>query len=411
MEPSPRRQRRRYRGGRVVRRMPLLLLALLAGVVAADAAVTLHRAHSSGAPAVAAAPVTPVAGTPLDRPVPPLALIDEHGRRTSLAHFRGSYLVLAPSMTLCHETCPLTTEGLEQIRRAVAARGLARRVVVAEATVDPWRDTPARLRAFKRRTGTNLTMLTGTQAEIRRLWRFFGVEYRRVPQGRPPDIDWWTHRPERFDVTHSDGLFLIDPRGRWREYVGGMADVGGRLPARLRGLLDEEGRRNLRDPTAPWRAPDVLTDLWRMLGVPAAHAAAPRAVPVRGGPLLGGGAGALRALRGRPVVVNAWASWCDPCRAEFPILASVAAGYHGRVAFRGLDVSDDAGAARRFLAGHPLGYPSYRDDGGAIARSLAPLQGLPTTFFLDARGRVTYVHTGPYTSAAALRRDVERQAA
>lgn len=391
--------------------MPLVLLALVAGVVAADAAVTLQRAHEDGRPAVAAAPASPAAGTALDLAVPSLPLIDEHGRRTSLARFRGSWLVLAPSMTLCHETCPLTTEALEQIRRAVAARGLARRVVVAEATVDPWRDSPARLRAFKRLTGIDFTLLTGTPAEVRRLWRFFGVEYHRVPQGRPPDVDWWTHRPERFDVTHADGLFVIDPRGHWREYVSGMADIGGRLPARLRRLLNDEGRENLRDPHVPWRVPDVLTDLWRLMGVPAARADAPRAVAVGAGPLLGGGADALRALRGRPVVVNAWASWCNPCRAEFPILASVAAGYRGRVAFRGLDVSDSAGAARRFLAGHPLGYPSYSDDGGRLARSLAPLQGLPTTFFLDARGRVTYVHTGPYTSAAALRRDVERQAA
>ena len=126
-----------------------------------------------------------------------------------------------------------------------------------------------------------------------------------------------------------------------------------------------------------------------------------------GGPLLNGGAVALRGLRGRPAVVNAWASWCDPCRAEFPILASVAAEYGGRVAFRGLDVTDDAGAARRFLASHPLPYPSYGDHDGTLARSLAPLQKLPTTYFLDARGRVTYVHTGAYTSAAALRSDVE----
>jgi cytochrome c biogenesis protein CcmG/thiol:disulfide interchange protein DsbE len=393
----------------VLRRVPLVLLALVAGVVAADAAVTLHRADERGALVAAGAPL-PV-GTALDRPLPPLPLLDEHGRRTSLARLRGSYVVLAPTLTLCHETCPLTTAALEQIRSAVAARGLARRVAVVEASVDPWRDTPARLRAFKRRTGSDVPMLTGTRAQIRRLWRFFGVEYKRVPQGSPPDIDWWTHRPERFDVTHTDGLFLIDPRGHWRVLISGMPDVGGRLPARLGSLLNDEGRHNLRDPQMPWRVPDALADLWRLMGVPPAPAAAPPAVHVPPGELLGGGAAALRArlraLRGRPVVVNAWASWCDPCRAEFPLLAAVAAGYRGRVAFLGLDVSDGAGA-RAFLAGHHLGYPSIRDPRGDAVRSLAPLQGLPTTIFLDRRGRVVYVHTGPYTSAATLRDDVER---
>jgi cytochrome c biogenesis protein CcmG, thiol:disulfide interchange protein DsbE len=367
--------------------MPLVLLALVAAAVAADAAVTLKRAGERG-PAVAAAAPLPV-GTALDRPLPALPLIDEHGRRTSLAAFRGWNLVLAPWMTQCHETCPMTTAALEEIKRAMAGR----RVAVAEASVDPWRDTPARLRAYRRRTGTDLTLLTGTHAQLGRLWRFFGVYFRWVDG----------------DVQHSDGLFLIDPRGRWRVLIGGMPDVGGRLAPRLASPLDAEGRRNLRQPTDPWRPSGALADLRQLMGLPAPPSAAPAAVGVKAGPLLGGGAAALRALRGRPAVVNAWASWCPPCRAEFPLLASVAVAYRGRVAFAGLDVSDHAGPARRFLAAHPLGYASYADDSGALARSLAPLQGLPTTYFLDARGRVSYVHTGPYTSAADLRRDVARQ--
>jgi cytochrome c biogenesis protein CcmG/thiol:disulfide interchange protein DsbE len=367
--------------------MPLVLLALVAGAIAADAAITLHRARERG-PAVAAA-VSPAVGTTLDRPLPTLPLIDEHGRRTSLAAFRGSYLVLAPWMTQCRETCPMTTAALEEIKRPMAGR----RVAVVEVSVDPWRDTPARLRAYRRRTGTDLTLLTGTHAQLRRLWRFFGVGFRWVDG----------------DVQHSDGLFLIDPRGHWRVLIGGMPDVGGKLPPRLASLLDAEGRHNLREPTDPWRPSGALADLRQLMGLPAPSSAAPPAVDVKAGPLLNGGPASLRALRGRPAVVNAWASWCPPCRAEFPLLASAAAAYRGRVAFAGLDVSDHAGPARRFLASHPLGYPSYADDSGAIARSLAPLQGLPTTYFLDAGGRVRYVHTGPYTSAADLRRDVARQ--
>jgi cytochrome oxidase Cu insertion factor (SCO1/SenC/PrrC family) len=299
--------------------------------------------------------------------------------------------VLAPFMTQCRETCPMTTAALDQIRSAMAGR----RVAVVEASVDPWRDTPAALRAYRRRTGTGVTLLTGTHAQLRRLWRFFGVGFRRLDG----------------DVQHSDGVFLIDRRGHQRVAVIGTADVGGRLPARLRALLDAQGRQNLRDPQQPWRAADVIADLRRLMGLPAVAAAAPPApVHAAGAPLLPGvGADALRArLRGRPAVVNAWASWCDPCRAEFPVMAAVAAAYRDRVTFAGLDVSDKPAAARSFLAQHPLGYPSYRDDSGGLARSLATLQGLPTTYFLDARGRVTYVHTGPYTSVADLRRDVER---
>jgi cytochrome c biogenesis protein CcmG/thiol:disulfide interchange protein DsbE len=373
----------------VVRRLPLVLLALFAGVVVVEAAIALHRgSQPAGAPAAEARPLP--AGTELDRPLPPLALIDAQGRSTSLARLRGSYVVLAPFMTQCHETCPMTTAALDQIRAATGGR----RVAVVEASVDPWRDTPAALRAYRRRTGTEVTLLTGTHAQLRRLWRFFGVGFRWVDG----------------DVQHTDGVFLIDPRGHLRVVVVGTADVGGRLPARLRSLLDAQGRQNLRDPQQPWRAADVTADLRRLMGLPAPVVAAAPPVHVAGGPLLGGvGADALRArLRGHPAVVNAWASWCDPCRAEFPVMAAVAAAYGNRVAFAGLDVSDKPAAARGFLRRHPLGYPSYRDDSGGLARSLAPLQGLPTTYFLDARGRVTYVHTGPYTSVADLRRDVQR---
>jgi protein SCO1/2 len=131
----------------------------------------------------------------LDKRLGRLGLIDERGRPTSLAAFHGRYLVLAPSLTLCHEVCPLTTAALVRLRRSLRAEGLGRRVVVAQATVDPWRDSPARIRAFKRRTGVDVRFLTGTRAQIRRLWGALGVEYHRVAQPDPPDRDWLTSRP------------------------------------------------------------------------------------------------------------------------------------------------------------------------------------------------------------------------
>jgi hypothetical protein len=61
-------------------------------------------------------------------------------------------------------------------------------------------------------------------------------------------------------------------------------------------------------------------------------------------------------------------------------------------------VSDADGRARAFLAGQPVGYPSYSDVDGAVARSLGAPQGLPVTLFLDANGRVFHVHAGAYAS-------------
>jgi protein SCO1/2 len=381
--------------------VPLAIaLAALAVIEVCVAALTSHRLR----------PAASVSSGPgLDKPLADVALLDEHGARTSLAAFRGRYLVLAPSLTLCHEVCPLTTGALMRVQAALRAQGVGDRVVVAEATVDPWRDSPARVRAFKRLTGTDIRFLTGTEAGIHQLWKQLGVAYSRVPQGDPPDVDWWTHKPERFDVTHTDGVFVIDPRGHLRLALPGMPDVGGRLPARLTSLLNDAGRANLRHPNAPWTVDELVNRVLGLLGrapVPDVHAPP--------GKLLGGGAAAvhrkLQSLRGRPVVINEWASWCPPCREELPLFAAAAARHGSRVSFLGLNVNDSAGSARRFLAAHPVGYPSYSDDGGRIAGSLGRFVGLPTTVFLDASGRVVFTHMGQYADAAALERDLERYA-
>ncbi len=227
-------------------------------------AVSVLGAHGESTDSRAAGSLA--VGTALQpRPVPPLGLIDEHGRPTSLAAFRGKWVVFAPSMTLCHEVCPITTGAFMQLTAQLRHAGLGNRVLVAEVTVDPWRDTPTRLRAYRRLTGADFTLLTGTQAEIRRLWKFFGVYYERVPQGNPPDIDWLTHKPETFDVQHTDGLFILDPAGRERMADEGMAGVDGRLSAALRRLLDREGLENLAHPQAPWTAGQVFDDVGELM--------------------------------------------------------------------------------------------------------------------------------------------------
>lgn len=117
----------------------------------------------------------------------------------------------------------------------------------------------------------------------------------------------------------------------------------------------------------------------------------------------------LRQLRGYPVVINKWASWCGPCRAELPVLGRVAVSSGRRVAFLGLNAEDpNRGGARRLLATFPQSYPSYRDPKGRQAERLGMGTVFPTTIFIDRTGKVAYLHQGPYDTEDALRADLAR---
>ncbi len=117
----------------------------------------------------------------------------------------------------------------------------------------------------------------------------------------------------------------------------------------------------------------------------------------------------IKALRGYPIVINAWASWCTPCRSEFGLFAAASAQYGRKVAFIGADTDDSPGDARSFLAQHHVSYPSYQTTSSNLG-PLAVIQGLPTTIFLDPDGKVIYVHTGQYDSQGTLDEDIANYA-
>jgi cytochrome c biogenesis protein CcmG, thiol:disulfide interchange protein DsbE len=118
----------------------------------------------------------------------------------------------------------------------------------------------------------------------------------------------------------------------------------------------------------------------------------------------------LAVLSGYPVVVNVWASWCGPCRFEFPHFQRVAADYGKRVAFLGIDNQDSKDAASTFLREAPVPYPSYTDPDKKLAESVGVRLGLPDTAFYNRRGDLVYLKQGPYEETSALRADVERYA-
>jgi len=114
----------------------------------------------------------------------------------------------------------------------------------------------------------------------------------------------------------------------------------------------------------------------------------------------------LAKLKGVPVVVNMWASWCPNCRAEFGYFQGLSKAYDGKVAFLGLDSNDNRGDAESFLKQFPVPYPSINDPGADQARSVGARLGWPTTIFYDAKGKRRFVRQGGYTSQGSLDADI-----
>jgi cytochrome c biogenesis protein CcmG/thiol:disulfide interchange protein DsbE len=118
----------------------------------------------------------------------------------------------------------------------------------------------------------------------------------------------------------------------------------------------------------------------------------------------------IETLKGYPVVANIWASWCGPCRFEFPTLQKLSARYGKRVAFVGVNSQDSEANAREFLSEAPVPYPSYVDPGKGLIESLGGLGGLPDTAFYDRAGKLVHLRQGPYTDESELEADVRRYA-
>ncbi len=146
-------------------------------------------------------------------------------------------------------------------------------------------------------------------------------------------------------------------------------------------------------------------------------AGSPRALAAlhaQGGALLDGGARALHArlaaLRGYPVVINKWASWCVPCKQEFDVFRRASVEYGHRVAFLGIDSGDTNrtdGAA--FLRSFPVSYPSYYDPSGSLGEQVTGSPFTPVTVFIARDGR-RFPRQGQYPSVGKLEEDIERYA-
>lgn len=116
----------------------------------------------------------------------------------------------------------------------------------------------------------------------------------------------------------------------------------------------------------------------------------------------GEGTISLADLRGRPVVVNFFASWCVPCRNEMPAFQAVSARLGDRVAFLGVDHQDDRIGGQDLMRETGIRYPAGYDPEGKVARAYG-LFGMPTTLFVSPEGTLLETHTGELSEQDLLR--------
>jgi len=162
-------------------------------------------------------------------------------------------------------------------------------------------------------------------------------------------------------------------------------------------------------PPAPSRLTPAQMQA-RLAGSPAELAA----LHSQANQLLGGGLAAIRArlasLKGRPVVINKWASWCEPCRAEFGVFQAVSVARGKQVAFLGIDSGDpERSKPEAFLRSLPVSYPSYFDPGEQAGIAITESSFTPVTVFINSHGS-QYIRQGPYPSVAKLEADIGRYA-
>jgi cytochrome oxidase Cu insertion factor (SCO1/SenC/PrrC family)/thiol-disulfide isomerase/thioredoxin len=218
------------------------------------------------------------------------------------------------------------------------------------------------------------------------------------PLSYPVAVDRTGRTADGYEVQDEPWLVLISPQGRilwWYDVsTGGMPSTA-TITRQVRAAL-------ARAPNAPSTAV-VATEL---AGSPAPlaalHAEADRVLG--GQPAL---AARVHALRGYPIVLNVWGSWCAPCVAEFGLFGTASAYYGREAAFLGADVGDSASAGQAFMQQHPVSYPTYETSPSSLT-SIVPqgLLGTPTTIFFNRAGKIAYVHTGQYESQGSLDSDI-----
>ena len=295
--------------------------------------------------------------------MPDYALVDQSGKAFDSATNSGQDLVIAAFHTTCHETCPLYTALFFEI-----AKHIPPGVKLAEVTTDPGIDTTSVLADYARNVGAGWTFATGSADALASFWKPFGVA---LATGD----------------THTSTLALVDRHGYVRLVYRGVPDVGSDFPPSLVSGLSAQGLHELASGGDGWGAPEVLQALLTI-------AQPQQPAPGGGGTApsfelatTDGGSSGLRDLAGKPAVINFWATYCPPCRAEMPLLQQQV-GRHPGVQLVLINEGDSAQAARSFLESVGIHQAALLDSDLAAGHAYG-VSALPMTVFVRADGTIS----------------------
>lgn len=301
--------------------------------------------------------------------MPNFELVDQSGRTVNLSTIGGKDVVIAAFHTTCHETCPLYTALFLQL-----AKRLPPSATLLEVTTDPAADTPAVLRDYSNRIGASWTFGTSTSDQLAAFWKPFGVE---LSSGD----------------THASTLALVDRHGYVRLIHRGVPKIGNEIPPDLVTSMSASGLQELASGGDGWGTPDVLRELQAIAGPqdPAPISSGGRA-PGFSLSTTDGGKLSLGDLGGKPLVINFWATYCPPCKAEMPLLQQ-AVGAQPGVRLVLINEGDGAQQARAFLNAVGVRQQSLLDADLAAGRAFG-VTALPLTVFVKADGTISGRHVG-----------------
>jgi cytochrome oxidase Cu insertion factor (SCO1/SenC/PrrC family) len=295
--------------------------------------------------------------------MPPFTLRDQGGSQFDNAAIAGRDVVLAAFNTTCHQTCPLYTALFAQLQR----QKLPASVLLAEVTTDSATDTPTALANYARGIGASWTFATGSSDALTAFWKPFDVALAKGD-------------------THTSTLALLDRHGYIRLVYRGVPSVGHDIAPALVTTLSVEGLHELASGGDGWGTPQVLQSLLTISGPEQPPAAGNGAAPVFSLASTDGRRVSLSGLLGRPLVINFWASYCAPCRAEMPMLQSTV-GAQAAAQLVLVNEGDSASAASAFLSSVGVHQPSLLDSDLSVGRAYGAI-GLPITVFVRADGSI-----------------------